>query len=83
MRSKIKSISPIRQPKADGADVVYRDGDYGAYSNGNCCGFFANSQDAWIAARAATFDAIEDDAVLTADILAAAADARLAVLEVA
>jgi hypothetical protein len=55
-----KSIT-VRQPAAEGADVIYRADtrDYDMYVDGRYLGSRANGQDAWIEARATYFEAIE------------------------
>lgn len=69
-KSTTKAATP-RQPAAEGADVLYNGQDFDAYSNGRYLSSHSNSQDAWIAARRATFEAIEADSQSAAPVAVA------------
>lgn len=85
MATKRKSIT-VRKPNAEGADVVLNSGEFYAYSNGHLVTVTANSQDAWIAARAAYFATVEAETstvvetveVVLDDLVAAVDAARVA-----
>lgn len=66
----------IRQPAAEGPDVVYNGSDFDIYVDARYLGSRANSQDAWMEARRVYFEAIEAATTETADIAAEVAEAR-------
>lgn len=57
--STIKAFTP-RQPATEGPDVVFNGIDHDIYVDARYLGSRANSQDAWIEARAAHFNGIAD-----------------------
>lgn len=71
-----RKLPAPRQPEADGPDVVYdpMTRDFCFYLDGRILGARDNAQDAWIEARRAHFDALEEAAYATADANADMAD---------
>ena len=58
-RYSTRSFTP-RQPATEGPDVVFNGVDHDIYVDARYLGSRANSQDAWIEARAAHFNGVAD-----------------------